>query len=803
MTNHWIDLQHSDVILIQGSNAAENHPISFKWVLKAKERGAKLIHVDPRFTRTSSQADLYVCLRPGSDAAFIGGMIKYIIDNKKYFADYVKNYTNATFVVNKNFGFKNGLFSGYDANTRKYDKKTWALEKDGSGLPVRDMTLKNPRCVLNLMQKHYNRYTLEKVSAITGTPKEELQKVYEMMSSTGVKDRAGTIMYALGQTQSTIGVQRIRALCIMQLLLGNIGICGGGVNALRGEPNVQGSTDHALLYHILPGYLPVPRGSRTSLDAYIKGATPQTSDEMSANWWGNTPKYMVSLLKSWYGDAATKKNDFGYHWLPKVDDGDNCDVLHTFDRMYKNMIRGFVCLGQNPCGSLPNSNKIRKAMTNLDWFVHANIFDNETASFWKGPGMDPKNIKTECFLLPASANVEKNGSQTNSGRWMQWLNQAAPAPENCYSVGGMMTLIMHKIQELYKAEGGPLAEAVTALRFDYDDGTKGGFDAEKVARRVNGEFERDTTVGGKNYKKGQPVPSFGLLLADGATSAGNWLTTGSFTADGTNRMASRGKEDPTKLGLYPNWSFAWPLNRRVVYNRASVDPQGNPYNPKRALLAWKDGKWVGDVPDGPWPPMAMKGGKLPFIMKPDGVGSLYGPGLNDGPMPEHYEPLESPLKKNLLSAQLNSPIIPIFNTDMDKVASADPNFPVVMTTYSSTEHWCTGAFTRWQSWLVEAMPQAYVELSHQLAKEKGINNGDKIKVQSARGELEAVAMVTTRMIPLTIDGKIVHQVGMTYNYGWLYPKNCGDTANLLTPYVGDGNTGTPEYKAFMVNVTKV
>ncbi len=801
MTNHGIDIQHSDVILIQGSNAAENHPISFKWVMKSKEKGGKLIHVDPRFTRTSAHADLYVPLRSGTDIAFVGGMIYYIIEKKKYFEDYVLNYTNASFIVNEKYSFKDGLFSGYDPKKRAYDKASWALEKDEKGLPKRDMTLKHPRCVLNVLKQHYSRYTLDKVSAITGTSREDLIAVYDLYASTGTKDRAGTVMYALGQTQSTIGVQKIRSLCVMQLLLGNIGICGGGVNALRGEPNVQGSTDHAILYHYLPGYLPVPRSGRTTLDAYVKAATPTTNDPMSVNWWSNTPKYVRSLLKSWWGDAANDANDQGYAWLPKVDDGQNCDVLHMIDAMYAGKIKGYFCIGQNPCGSLPNSNKVRAAMTKLDWMVHVNIFDNESASFWKGPGLDPKNVKTECFLLPASANIEKEGSQANSGRWMQWLHKATNAPGDCLSTGAIMFRLMERLQKLYKEQGGAFPEPIVNLRYDYGDG-KGEFDAGKVARRVNGEFEKDVTINGVAYKKGQTVPGFGLLQADGSTSSGNWLCCGSFNLEGKNLMDRRGKEDPTGLGLYPNWSFAWPVNRRIVYNRASVDQKGNPYNPARALLQWKDGKWVGDVPDGPWPPMGMEGGKLPFIMKPDGVSSLYGPGLGDGPLPEHYEPLESPLKQNLMSKQHNSPIITVFKSDKDAVANADPKFPIVMTTYSATEHWCTGAITRWQSWLTEAMPQAYVELSTELAEAKGIKNGEKIRIESARGKVEAVAMVTPRFRPFKIDGKTVHQIGMTYNYGWLFPKNCGDTANLLTPFVGDGNAGTPEYKAFMVNIAK-
>jgi len=803
MTNHWIDLQHSDVILIQGSNAAENHPISFKWVMRAKEKGAKVIHVDPRFTRTSARADFYTALRSGTDIAFFGGMIKYILDNGKYFREYVENYTNASFIVDEKFDFKDGVFSGYDPSTRKYDKATWSYMKDSSGVPERDPTLQNPHCVLQLLKEHYSRYDLETVSTTTGTPVEDLKKVYELYSSTGVKDRAGTVMYALGQTQHTTGVQNIRALCMIQLLLGNMGICGGGVNALRGEPNVQGSTDYAILSHILPGYLAAPRASMKSLDEYLQRLTPKSADARSANWWQNYPKYKVSLLKAWFGDKATKENDFGYSWVPKLDDGQDCTILNMVDRMYEKQIKGLFVVAQNPACSLPNANKVREALTNLEWFVNVNIFDNETASFWKGPGMDPKKIKTEVFLLPAAASVEKEGSQTNSGRWVHWKYAASKPPGDAVSTGDIVIRIVAKLKELYKKEKGAFPDPIVNLKWDYTD-ARGGFDAEKVARAVNGQFLEDVTIADKSYKKGDHVPSFALLQADGKTSSGCWIIAGSFAQNGTNLMKRRGKNDPTGLGLYPEWSWAWPVNRRIIYNRASVDLNGQPYNPQRPLLAWKDGKWVGDVPDGPWPPMAdLEKGKYPFIMKPDGVSSLFGPGLGDGPFPEHYEPLEGPLARNPFSGQLNSPIIKIFTKECDKFSGCDIRFPFVMTTYTSTEHWCTGGITRWQSWLTEAQPQVYVEISEELAKLREIKNGDQVKVESPRGALQCVAMVTPRFRPFNCGGQEVHQVGMTFNYGWLFPKDCGDSANLLTPTVGDGNTMTPEYKAFMVNVTKV
>jgi len=800
MTNHWIDLKNSDCILIQGSNAAENHPISFKWVLRAKDKGATVIHVDPRFTRTSARSSMHAPIRVGTDIAFFGGMISHIIRNNLYFNDYVKNYTNAAFLVNPKFSFKDGIFSGFDAKKREYDRSTWTFQKDSKGMVLRDDTLKSPNCVFQLMKKHYERYDVNTVNRITGMPKDDIMKVYKAFSATGKADKSGTIMYALGQTHHTVGVQNIRAIAMIQLLLGNIGICGGGVNALRGEPNVQGSTDHALLYHIIPGYMPAPNATQGNLDIYRKAVNKTTSNPNSLNWWKNGGKYATSLMLSMFPDAKDAAE--GYTFFPKLDVGQNCGIVATIDDMYKGKIKGYITVGQNPCCSLPNANKTRAAMAKLDWLMHVNIFDNESASFWKGPGLDPKKVKTECFLLPATASFEKEGSQCNSGRWMQWKYKAAKAPGDALSVGDIYWRLMSKIKELYKKEGGAFPGPILASNTNFVD-KDGMFDPNLVAKQVNGLFLRDITIKGVAYKKGECVPSFALLQDDGSTSCGNWICSGSFTRDGKNKMMMRGKKDPTGLGLFPDWSFAWPVNRRIVYNRASVDMNGNPYNPKRALLAWKDGKWVGDVPDGGSPPMAKKGGILPFIMQAEGVGAFFGPGRVDGPFPEHYEPAEGPLKKNVMSSQRSTPVLLSYKSDMDHLANADPKYPLVMTTYSCTEHWCTGAFTRPQPWLLETQPAAYVEMSVQLAKERGIKNGEKIRVKSARGQLEAVAMVTVRMIPLTVDGKTVHQVGMTYNYGWLFPKDGGDSANLLTPTVVDANAGTPEFKAFMVTVEKL
>ena len=792
-----------------GSNAAEHHPIAFKWILRAKEKGATIIHVDPRYTRTSACCDFHVPLRSGTDIAFLGGMINYIIAKDKWFKDYVLNYTNASFIVSPDYHFKDGLFSGYDAQKRKYNKDTWVLEKDGKGIPKRDMSLSDPRCVFNMLKEHYSRYTLDKVSSITGVSKEDLLKVYDAYSATGVPDKSGTECYALGWTHHTVGSQNIRTMSIIQLLLGNMGIAGGGINALRGEPNVQGSTDHAILYNVLPGYLKTPSASLDTLEKYLTKYTPISKDPQSANYYSNYPNFFVSFLTSYFGDKAAKDNDFGYNWLPKMDDGKHYSTMHMFDKMYEGKIKGFFAIGADPAVSTPNSNKVRKALEKLDWLVGENIFDNETYQFWRGPGVDPKKIKTEVFLLPASATMEKEGSQSNSGRWVQWKYKAAEAPGDGIPVGEITIKIMAAVKALYAKEGGPNAEAILNLKWDYLD-KNGKFDVLKVSKQINGHFLRDTVIEDKakgtktEFKKGQCVPTFGMLKADGATSSGNGVMAGSFTADGLNKMMKRGKDDPTGLGLYPNWAFAWPVNRRIIYNRASCDIHGKPYNPKRKLLEWTGDKWVGDVPDGPWPPMADKEkGKYPFIMKTDGVGALFGPGMVEGPFPEHYEPLEGPLTKNPLSGQLNNPAIEIFKSDLDQRANADEKFPYVCTTYSCTEHWCTGALTRWQAWLLEMQPELYVEISDQLAKEKRIQNGEKVKVVSARGEVKCIAMVTKRFRPFTVEGKTVHQVGMPFNYGWLSPKGGSDSTNLLTPTVGDANTFCPEYKAFMVNVTKL
>lgn len=800
MTNHWIDIKNADAVLIMGSNAAEHHPVSFKWIMRAKDAGATLMHVDPKFSRTSARCDFHVPIRSGTDIAFLGGMINYIIESGSWFRDYVVNYTNATYVLADSYDFKDGLFSGYNAEKRTYDRSSWTFKRDEKGAPVRDFTLKDERCVFNVMAKHYSRYTLDNVSGITGVSKENLLKVYKIFCATGKPDKAGTILYAIGWTQHTVGVQNIRASAIIQLLLGNIGVAGGGINALRGEPNVQGSTDHALLYHNLPGYHNAPLAQWQTLEEYNKANTPVTHIPNSANWWSNRPKYVTSLLKGWFGDAATAENDFCYSWLPKCEDGEDYSYMYAMDRMLNDKMRGGFIFGVNPMNSFPNTNKMRAALDHLDWLVVGEIHNSETSDNWHRPGADPSTKKTEVFLLPSAHRVEKEGTISNSGRWLQWFDKAVEPAGEARNFGDIYVPLINTIRELYRKEGGVFPDPL--LKLNWAD----KFDASDWAKRINGFFWKDTVVNGKTYKRGQLVPAFGNLQADGSTSSLNWLYTGSWTEEEGNKSKRRDPsqtEMQAKIGIYPNWSWCWPINRRILYNRASVDLQGKPWNPDKAVIEWKDGAWVGDVPDGPWPPMAdEKNGRLPFIMTTDGAAQLFGPGRLDGPFPEHYEPAESPVASHPFSSQLTSPCFKFHKSEFDKFAApADPRYPIVLTTYSMTEHWCGGGETRNVPNLLEAEPQLYVEMSQELAREKGIKNGDGVIIESARGKVEAIAMVTIRLRPFTIMGKTVHLIGMPFAYGWTTP-GCGDSTNRLTVTAYDPNTTIPETKACCVNIRK-
>ncbi len=835
MTNHWNDLKNADVILVMGANPASNHPISMKWIMKAKENGAKLICVDPRFTQTATVADLYAPIRSGTDIAFLGGMINYLLDHDLYFKDYVVNYTDAPFLVSRDFkmpGELDGVFSGYNEQDSKYDRKTWAFQLDEKGVPRRDPTLKDPSCVFQLLKKHYSRYTIDKVSQITGTPKDTCEEVYRIIGSTGKPNRTATACYAMGWTQHTVGVQNIRAFTIVQLLLGNMGMAGGGVNALRGEGNVQGSTDHGILFHILTGYLPAPTASLTSLKEYIEKLTPVTKEPKSVNWWGNRGKYITSYLKAIFGDHATKNNGFGYSWLPKLDEGMQASWLPLFVKMYFGGFEGFFAWGMNPACSSPGAGKVREALGKLKWMVNVNLYDNETASFWKGPGMKPEKIGTEVFLLPCCSSVEKEGSISNSSRLVQWRYKAVDPVGHSMPDAEIMNELYFRVKRLYEKEKGAFPDPIVNLTWEYGQKDQQGkvkhLDVREVAKEINGYYLEnvyDKTADPPKLigKKGDLVTNFVSLQADGSTSSGNWLYCGSYTqkeGKAVNMMARRGREDQTGLGLYPNWAWAWPLNRRIIYNRASVDLNGNPWDPNRPVIKWspaepltgKPAGWVGDVPDGPAPPLANeKDGKLPFIMKPLGVGSIFGSGLGDGPFPEHYEPLESPVPENPMSKKHRvNPTIPVAKL---QARAKDPTFlfsfdhkqyPYVATTYRVSEHWQTGVMTRHLPWLLEMQPQMFVEMGRELAAEKGIKNGDLVAVTSARGSMSCVAIVSGRFKSFQIMNTTIHQVGMPWCFGWQYPADGsgGDSANLLVPFLGDPNTLIPESKAFMVNISK-
>jgi formate dehydrogenase major subunit len=822
MTNHWNDLKNSDCIMIIGSNAAENHPLSFKWITKAiEENGATLISVDPRFTRSSSKAHIYAQIRSGTDIAFIGGMIRWVLNDMeanpgRYNMTYVREYTNAAFLIDPAFqgpdqldGKFSGFVPGEDPNFGSYDKATWKWQTDANGVPLRDPTLQDPNSVFQLLKKQYDRYDPDTVAGVTGTDVDTFLKVCETYAhKSGPIGKSGTIMYAMGTTQHTHGTQNIRSYAILQLLLGNIGVAGGGINALRGESNVQGSTDHCLLFHILPGYLTPPTATQATLKDHLDNrlAAYATSDPKSASWWLNYPKYFVSLLKSWYGDNATAANEFGYAWLPKLNPGTNYSHIALFEAMAQGEIKGLFCWGQNPAVGGPNSFAERNALKNLDWLVSVDLWETETCAFWQAgdPSIaeDPTQIQTEVFVLPAAASYEKEGTISNSGRWSQWRWKAVDPPGQAMADLEIINELMHEVISLYEA-GGTYPDPIVNLRW------KGWYDAnplprnatslvDLVSREINGWAESDVD----DYKAGQLMASFAHLKDDGSTSSSNWLYTNSYTEADGNKQQKRDNVDthPAKIGLFANWSWCWPVNRRIIYNRASVDLDGQPWDPEQYVIQWDAAgeKWVGDVPDGGWPPMNMEGTRYPFIMKPAGFAHIFGPGLADGPFPEHYEPMESPLNPHPFSGTQNNPAI--IARWIGEIGTPD-QYPVVATTYRVTEHWQAGQMTRNLPWLVELMPQMFIELSEELASELDIKQGDWITAESIRGSVQGIAVVTKRFKPMTIMGRTVHQIGMPWHWG--FQGLCqGDSANRLTPHVGDANTTIPEYKAFLVKVTK-
>ncbi len=684
MTNGWVDIKNADVILAMGGNPAENHPCGFKWFMEAKKtRGAKLVAVDPRFTRTAATADLYAPVRAGSDIAFLLGIIRYAIEKNRFHEDYVKIHTNAPYIINEKFQFDDGLFSGFDDAKKEYDKASWAYEADPKSKAYSvDPTLQNPRCVFQLLKKHVDRYTPETVEKICGTPKETFLKVCEIVTSTGNAQRAGTITYALGWTQHSIGVQIIRAGAMLQLLLGNVGRPGGGVNAFRGHSNIQGATDIAGNTEILPGYLKTPTGAQATLKDYLETNTPQTLNQQhwaSMNYWSNYDKFMVSLLKAAWGKNATKDNDFGYAWMPKIDG--NYSWMYIFDDMYRgNSMRaggkepgpeGMITAGMNPVGIGPNAPKVINALSKLKWLVVIENYEIETATFWKAPkeygGPDAAKIATEVYQLPASGFAEKDGTFTNSARWMQWKWKAIDPPGQSKTDQEILARLFFAVRDLYRKEGGALPEQVSSVTWDYTNPLAP--DLGEVLKEINGKAlvdvpdpkDKTKTI----LKAGQQLENFGQLQDDGSTLCGCWLHIGVYT-DAGNMAARRNPADPTGLGMFPQWAFSWPANRRIMYNRASADAQGKPWDPSRPGIVWNGQKWVGDVPD--MKPDAPPGTYGAFIMLPEGVGRLYSPVLNDGPFPEHYEAIEAPIDNVLHPKVSSNPASRTFSSDKDLYA---------------------------------------------------------------------------------------------------------------------------------------
>lgn len=803
MTNNWIDIRNADVILIMGGNAAEAHPVGFKWVIEAKKNNdAKLMVVDPRFNRSAAVADHYAPIRPGSDVAFLSGIVNYLLSNDKIQHQYVSHFTNASLIVREDYHFDDGLFSGFDEATGQYDRSSWAYELDAQGQINRDDTLSHPRCVINLLKKHVSRYTVEMVENVCGTPKADFLEVAKTLAETAATNKTASILYALGWTHHTNGAQIIRTAAIIQLLLGNIGMMGGGINALRGHSNVQGYTDLGLLDASLPGYLPLPGEKQTTLKGFLEDITPKSVMPGQVNYWQNTPAFMVSLLKGFYGDAATQENQFGYDFLPKWDK--KYDVISQVNMMVDGKFNGLLVQGFNALASFPNKNKAIEAFSKLKFMVVMDPLATETATFWQNHDemndVDSSKIMTEVFRLPTACFAEENGSVANSSRWLQWHYSAATPPGEALHDTKILAHIFLRLREMYRTEGGAASDALMAIDWNYDNPHDPM--PEELARESNGRAWKDVydKDGKLLAKAGEQLSSFAHMKADGSTSSMCWIYAGSWTEQG-NQMANRDNADPSGLGAVNNWSWAWPMNRRILYNRASADAQGKAWDPARPLIQWNGKKWQGnDVPDFPVT-SAPEENVGPFIMLPDGLGHLFALNkLADGPFPEHYEPMESPIGTNPLHPNVvHSPVVRLYESDKKTLGTAK-DFPYVATTYSITElfrHWTKHALLN-----AIAQPEQFVELGEKLAEERGIKAGDWVKVSSQRGFIKAKAVVTSRLHTLTVAGKQVSTVGIPCHWGFEGAARKGFLANTLTPSVGDANSQTPEYKAFLVNIEK-
>ena len=838
------DLVNSDCILIEGSNFAECHPVAFRFVMEAKERGAKIIHVDPRFTRTSAVADVYAPIRSGSDIVFLGALINWLLENERYFREYVVAFTNASYIVREDFQDTedlDGMFSGFidpdettnDGQDRSkeasfgndatkpvpgtYDTSSWQFETDevprfdGNGtvkVPKRDDTLQHPRCVINLIRRHFARYTPEMVEEACGTPRETFLEVANLLADNSGRERTTAFAYAVGWTQHTVGVQYIRTASILQLLLGNIGRPGGGIMALRGHANIQGATDIPTLYDTMPGYLPMPSALRdeATLADYLKSVTKPTG------WWANTPKYVVSLLKAYYGDHATEANDFAFDYLPQIS-GDH-STLPTQVAMKDGEIKAYFVIGMNPAASGFNAELARAAMDKLEWMVNIDAYETESASFWRREGVDPTTIATEVFFLPASTILEKEGTMVNTNRLLQWHDKAVDAPGDTHSDLYLFHQLGLRLKALYADSTDPKDRGIQAMTWDYPhedphERALGEPSARKVLMEINGyRVER----GVPGYDSPQ-VTAFTELAADGSTAAGGWIYTGVYPDKQTNRARNRTGDDWTSL----DWGFAWPANRRMLYNRASADPDGKPWSERKTYMQWDEQqkKWTGpDIPDfpatkSPHEPakpgasgVDAHSGANPFIMQLDGMGALFVNGaLKDGPLPAHYEPMESVVGNPLYGQQSNPTLREWDRDDNPYNGRENPDYPYVLTTYRLTEQ--SGIMTRYVPWLAELQPSLFAEIDPDLAVEKSIRNGDWVTIATALGQIEARALVSGRMKPLRIgkgkDRRLIHQIGVPYNYGSLGYAT-GDSIGTLIPLALDPNVSIHEAKTLSCTI---
>ena len=802
MTNSWTDIKNTDLIVVMGGNAAEAHPCGFKWVTEAKaQRGAKLIVVDPRFTRTASVSDFYAPIRQGTDIAFLLGVIRYCIENDKIQHDYVRAFTNAPYLVKEGFSYQDGLFSGYDEAKRDYDRTSWEYELGPDGYVQVDETLQNPRCVFQLLKQHVAAYTPEMVERICGTPKDKYLAICKMISECSARDKTMTSMYALGWTQHSKGSQNIRTMAMVQLMLGNIGVRGGGMNALRGHSNIQGLTDIGLMSDLIPGYLTIPKDREVDFTTYMstRGFKPLRPNQMS--YWQNYRKFMVSFLKSMWGPAATAENEFAYQWLPKLDVG-GYDLLRIMDLMHQGKVNGYFCQGFNPLLSAPNRNKITESLSKLKFLVVMDPLQTETARFWKDEGVHndvkSESIQTEVFELPTSCFAEDEGSLVNSGRWLQWHWPGQEPPGEAKADTWIMAQLHMRLRELYRKEGGAFPDPIVNLHWPYRDPLDP--QPDEMAKEMNGYVVSTVTDPADPSKvlleKGKQVDTFGQLRDDGSTACGCWIYSGSWTERG-NMMARRDTSDPGNTGAYSNWAFSWPANRRILYNRASADLDGKAWDPKRKLIEWNGTAWTGyDVPDIAVNAKPRDVG--PFIMNAEGSARLFSRGLmRDGPFPAHYEPFESPVANVMAPKIRGNPAARIFKDDLAALGTSD-KFPYAATSYRLTEHFHYWTKHVWVNAVLQ--PEFFVEISEQLAAEKNIQKGGWVKVSSNRGSVYAKAVVTKRIKPLICDGKTVHVVGIPLHWGFTGAARKGFGPNSLTPFVGDANTDTPEFKAFLVNV---